>query len=353
MASKAEVDSVKEEVKEVAKASSEWKIADSGVHLAGYGAIGYTDKERNEGSFNMVTFNPIFHYQYKDLFMVEAELEVEVEDDGGTGVALEYATIDWLINDYAVLVAGKFLSPLGQFRQNLHPTWINRFASAPVGFGHDQAAPLAEVGAQLRGGFSIMEQGQANYAAYVGNGPLVEIDSMEGEIEAIESEGLASNADGELAWGGRFGILPVPMLEFGISAAFGDVGPEGEESLLRDYQAYGFDAAYQHGAWDFRGENIRQRVGSKKASAAPDAATFKTWHMQSAYKFLPTKWEVVARYGDYDSPHASQDQEQWGCGANYLFASNAIAKIGFESNNGQRGASTDDDRFLLQLTYGF
>ena len=351
MASKAEVDSVKEEVKQVARDSNEWKIADSSVHLAGYGAVGYTDSENSDGTFNLVTFNPILHYQYKDLFMLEAELEVEVDDTGATEVALEYATIDWLINDYAVLVAGKFLSPLGQFRQNLHPTWINKSASAPPGFGHDQAAPIAEVGVQLRGGFPIMSQGRANYAIYVGNGPLIELDGD--EIEAIEAEGLAGNDDGELVWGGRFGILPIPMLEFGISAAYGDVGPEGEENLLRDYKAYGIDAAYQHGAWDFRGEYIRQRVGSNTASAAPDAATFKTWYAQAAYKFLPSKWEMVARYGDYDSPHASQDQKQWAIGANYLFASNAIAKFGFESNDGLNGESTDDDRFLFQLTYGF
>ncbi|WP_126452716.1 porin [Sulfuriflexus mobilis] len=353
MASKAEVESVKEEVKEVAKASNEWKIADSAVHLAGYGAIGYTDSERSDGTFNQVTFNPIFHYQYKDLFLLEAELEVAVGEDGETEVGLEYATIDWIINDYAVLVGGKFLSPLGQFRQNLHPTWINKFASAPIGFGHDQAAPLAEVGVQLRGGFPIYNQARGNYGVYVGNGPLIEIDAVEGELEAIEAVGLASNADGEFAWGGRFGILPMAGLEFGISGAWGDVGPEGEEGLLRDYKAYGADFAYQYAAFDLRGEYIQQRVGSKATSVAPDAATWKTWYVQAAYKILPTKWELVARYGDYDSPHDSADQEQWGIGANYLFASNAIAKIGFESNDGKNGETTDDDRFLLQLTYGF
>ena len=354
MASKQEIEEVKKEVKEVARAGNEWKIADSAVHLTGYAAVGYTDNEGSDGGFNLVTFNPVFHYQYKDLFLLEAELEIEVEDSGATAVALEYATIDWIINDHAVLVAGKFLSPLGQFRQNIHPTWVNKFASAPVGFGHDQAAPLAEVGVALRGGFNISERGRANYAISVGNGPLIEIDAIEGEIEAIESEGLASNEDGELVWGGRFGILPVPGFEFGVSAAWGDVGPEGEEDLLRDYRAYGVDAAYQPSpAWDFRGEYISQRVGSKAASAAPDSATFKTWYVQGAYKLLPTKWEVVARYGDYDSPHASQDQEQWGVGINYLFASNAIAKFGFESNEGLDGEATDDDRFLIQLTYGF
>jgi len=354
MASKQEVEAVKQEVKEVARTGNEWGISDSVVHLAGYAAVGYTDSERADGGFNLVTFNPIFHYQYKDLFLLEAELEIEVGDDGETEVALEYATIDWIINDHAVLLAGKFLSPLGQFRQNIHPTWVNKFSSAPVGYGHDQAAPLAEVGVELRGGFNVMQSGRANYAVYVGNGPLIELDAGEGEVEAVEAEGLASNADGELVWGGRLGILPVPGLEFGISGAWGDVGPEGEESLLRDYRAFGVDAAYQIGsAWDFRGEYIRQRVGSQAASVAPDAATFKAWYVQGSYKFLPSKWEVVARYGDYESPHASQNQEQWAIGANYLFASNAIAKFGYESNDGLKGAATDDDRFLIQLTYGF
>jgi len=351
MARKSEVDAVKEEVKKVAKDSNEWKVADSAVHLAGYGAVGYSDREGSDGSFSLVTFNPIFHYQYKDLFLLEAELEVGVADNGDTEVGLEYATIDWIINDYAILVAGKFLSPIGQFRQNLHPTWVNKYSSAPPGFGHDQAAPITEVGAQLRGGFPVMNEGRANYAIYIGNGPLIELDGD--EVEAVEAEGFASNDDGELVWGGRFGILPVPGFEVGISAATGEVGPEGEESLLRDYSAFGIDTAYQHGSWDFRGEYIRQRVGSNSASAAPDAATFKAWYAQAAYKFLPSKWEMVVRYGDYDSPHASQNQKQWAIGANYLFANNAIAKFGFESNDGLSGERTDDDRFLFQLTYGF
>ena len=56
--------------------------------------------------------------------------EIEIDDAGETETNLEYLTIDWFINDYMALIAGKFLSPIGQFRQNLHPSWINKLPSA-------------------------------------------------------------------------------------------------------------------------------------------------------------------------------------------------------------------------------
>ncbi len=351
-AGRQEVSELKQEVKEASKSQSEWKRAQSVFHLSGYGAAGYTDVENGDGTFDTASFNPIFHYQYKDLFLLEAELEIAVADTGETETELEYGAIDWFINDYAVLQAGKFLSPIGQFRQNIHPAWINKFASTPPGFGHDGAAPVSEVGIQLRGGFRAGNPWRVTYAAYAGNGPRVELSG--GEIHGIEAEGATSNDDGEPVVGGRVSVLPMPSLEIGLSAAMGDVGPEGEESLLRDYDVYGADAAWRPGkAWDFRGEYVRSEVGSNTASAAPGSAEWSTWYVQGAYRFLPTEWEAVLRYGNFDSPHADDDQEQWGAGINYWFAPNAVAKAGYEINDGLSGEPTDDDRLLLQLSYGF
>lgn len=326
--------------------------AQSAVHLSGYAAVGYTDVENGNGGFNAVSFNPIFHYQYRDLFLLEAELEIAVEDDGTTETALEYGAIDWLISDHAVLQAGKFLSPLGQFRQNLHPAWINKFVSAPPGFGHDGAAPLAEVGVQLRGGYLWGNPSRLNYAVYVGNGPTVEIAGT--EIHGVNSEGSTGNEDDKLVFGGRLGFLPVPSIELGLSGAGGEVGPEGEATLHRDYEVYGADATWQPGkAWDFRSEYVKTKVGAKRESVAPEAAEWETWYVQGAYRFLPGMWEVVLRYGDFDSPHDADDQEQWGGGVNYWFAPNAVAKAGYESNEGNTGNPSDDNRVLLQLAYGF
>lgn len=134
----------------------------STYHLAGYGFVDFVAPQDGDAAFSAASFNPIFHAQYDEKIFFEGELEVEVIDGGETEVNLEYATIGWLFNDHAALVAGRFLSPLGYFRQNLHPAWINRFASAPAGFDHDGAAPSADLGAQIRGGWTTGTIGTFN-----------------------------------------------------------------------------------------------------------------------------------------------------------------------------------------------
>jgi len=393
-ASKQELDAVEEQVKsvkkdvaETKKVHSEWKDATSVVHLAGYGSVGYSDQKTGDGRFDQVQFSPIFHYQYDDLLMLESELEITTAEDGETEVELEYLALDLFANDYLTVVAGKFLSPLGQFRQNLHPSWINKMPSAPPGFGHGGAAPLSEVGLQARGGFPL-GGARANYALYVGNGPEVEVEGVGGEpgadeevhadglvralaeegeaghgegaepeIHAIEAEGRTSDRDGNKVWGGRFGVLPVPGLEVGVSAAAGKVGLFGSEPIPgepdRDYTVLGADFAYQRGPLDVRGEYIEQKVGADPLSMLPDEAKFRTWYVQGAYKFLPTKWEAVVRYGDLTTPEGEGDLEQWAAGINYLFAGNVIAKLAFESNTAADGSAADEDRWLAQFAYGF
>ncbi|GMR09040.1 MAG: hypothetical protein BMS9Abin26_2052 [Gammaproteobacteria bacterium] len=350
---------LRKDVAQTTDVHSEWKGANSAVHLAGYGTVGYTDQESSDGSFNTLSFNPIFHYQYKDLFMLEAELEIETEGDGGTAVELEYASIDWLINDYVALVAGKFLSPLGQFRQNIHPGWVNKLASAPPGFGHDGAAPLSELGVQLRGGYMFENHMRTNYAFYVGNGP--ELESEDGEVHGITAEAFRRDADGNPVWGGRVGFLPVANFEIGVSGATGKARVTTDEALgliasdpARSYSAFGVDMVYTRKALNLRYEYIRQRVANKSASViAPMGGTWRAWYAQAAYRFPSTKWEAVARYTDYNSPHAGQEQEQVAAGVNYWFAGNAVAKVTYESNSGLSGTTTDRDRFLVQLSYGF
>lgn len=72
--------------KKVAEAS-EWKSPNTLIHMSGYADVGYTDSKDSSGSFNVGSFSPIFHFQYRDLVMLESELEFEVEADGGTNVA--------------------------------------------------------------------------------------------------------------------------------------------------------------------------------------------------------------------------------------------------------------------------
>ena len=292
--------------------------------------------------------------------MLQAELEIEVEDDGDTEIALEYMTIDWFMNDYVILQGGKFLSPLGYFRQNLHPSWINKLPTAPTGFGHDQAAPIADVGLQFRGGVPLGDTMFANYSFFVSNGPNeLELNEDGDEIEAVETAGATGNEDDNFLFGGRIGFVPIANVEIGVSGAFGDVGLEDDGFADRDYDVFGVDAFGRWKGLDLRAEYIRQKVGSLAISVAPDSQEWEAWYAQASYKFshIPYKYlrnlEAVVRYSDYDSNHADQRQEQWTLGLNYLIAPQAIAKMGYEFNDGLDGEPTDEDRLLIQLSYGF
>ena len=338
------------------QSASEWKNTTSVTHLAGYGSAGYVNSENGPDAF-VGNFNPIFHFQYNDLVLWESELEFEIGEDGETEVALEYSTIDFFLNDNLIFLAGKFISPLGNFRQNIHPSWINKLPSAPPGFGHDGAAPLAEVGFQLRGGAGFGERRKVTYAAYVGMGPQLE--GEDGEVHGIDTDGFAGDPDGQKVLGGRVSLLPIPKLEIGVSGAFGDVavvendGVEIEDDPLRDYNVLGIDASYQWQNFDFRAEYIEQYVADSAQSVAAEGGTWETWYAQGAYKFGQAKWEGVLRYTDYTSPHANKSQEQWAVGLNYLLTPNAMVKLGYEFNEGLAGEVTDDDRWLLQIAYGY
>jgi hypothetical protein len=351
-ATKEDVEQLKQDVASVTAEATEWKNSDSVVHLAGYGDATYSDSQNGNGAFSAIRYNPILHYQYKDLFLMEVEFETLIDKAGATDFALEYGTLDVFLNDYMTLLAGKFLSPLGQFRQNGHPSWINKLPTAPIGFGHGQAAPNADIGLELRGGIPLGDNARfVNYAVYTANGPVLDI--VGDEIKEIHTGGVTSNDDDELVFGGRMGFLPIPMLEIGFSGATGKVAGKDESNATRDYDVYGIDFNYKHNNLRLLSEYVKQKVGSTSTSSAPDSASWDAFYAQASYRFMPTSWEGVLRYGDYNSPYNDQDQTQWALGVNYLFSSNAMAKFAYNFNDGNSGTTADDDVFQAQLSYGF
>ncbi len=339
------------------KSANEWKNTSAVTHISGYAAAGFTSEKNGTDSFDLVNFNPIFHFQYGDLVMWESELEVRVADNGETEVGLEYSAINIFLNDYVAFVAGKFISPLGNFRQNVHPAWINKLPSAPSGFGHDGAAPSAEVGFQLRGGMTFGEQSRFTYAAYIGNGPKLE--GVGGELHGIETGGFAGDKDDEKIIGGRISFLPVPKLELGFSGAFGDAAVVENDGLdlvddpSRAYTVLGADLMYRWNNFGFLGEYIQQDIADNASSLIPMGGKWESWYLQSAYRFAATKWEGVLRYTDYTSPHPDESQEQWTLGVNYLLTPNSALKVAYEVNDGLAGAETDNNRWLLQVAYGY
>jgi len=343
-----------EQLQQQVAQAEEWKSPNTLIHMAGYADVNYVNVDTNagsEGSFSTGTFAPIFHYQYQDKIMLEAEVAFKVNDMGETEVDMEYFTIDYFMNDNATLIMGRFLSPLGQFRQNLHPSWINKLPSAPQGFGHGGAAPLADVGIQVRGGFKIGSSINANYAVYTGNGVAAEVDGD--EIEEAHSPGFNADLDGDKNYGGRFGMyLPASKVDLGFSWAMGKSAEIADLptdfTIKRDWDFIGADFTWRLGGLDVRGEYVKQSY-SERADNSSGGADFDAVYVQAAYRFPSTKWEVVARTSTYNAPGDTLDRTT--AGVNYLFASNVIAKVAYETND--NNAKTANDRLLVQMAYGF
>ncbi|MCG6871429.1 MAG: hypothetical protein LJE84_03985 [Gammaproteobacteria bacterium] len=351
-ATKEDVQAAKEEVAKVVHEHSEWKNAKSVVHLAGYGDATFVAPKGEDSHFE-ATFNPIFHFQFGDKLMMESEIEMELNEDGDADVVLEYAALDYFLNDNATIVAGRFLSPIGQFRQNGHPTWINKLPAHPIGFGDGGAALLNDIGVEVRGGFSTGDSSSMNYAAFLANGPELRFEEGDDGLEPeMASEGYPQDPGNNKIVGGRIGVRPVPHFEVGVSGGVGQVPvSEGGELVegepQRDWHVVGADASYQSGQnIDLRTEWIRQEVDADASSAMfPDKLTWEAWYAQAAYKALPSNFEGVVRYGRLDTPSFSE--KQWTFGINYLFASNIISKFAYEMND------ESPDRWLAQLSYGY
>lgn len=342
-------------------AAAEEAIADAPVpdpfmlfHLGGFVDASFVKTQGVGKPIGSFTVAPIFHLQFGERIFFEAELELEGDDRGESEAAMEYADINFLINDYAALVVGRFLSPLGNFAPNSHPSWINKLASTPVGFGHGGAATGVDFGVQVRGGKAFTSGQSVNYAVYMGNGAQLALE--DGDALDLGKEGQTSDPDGERVGGGRVGWLPFPALEVGVSVARGNVklDPAPVSDLpepARDYRVDGFDATWRPTqALDLRAEWIRQKIGAAAGSLVPDAAVWRAWFVQGAYRFGADKWEAVARYGDSLTPHGESTLKQTAFGINYLGIGKTVIKLTWELNDAE-DEDANADRLLLQFAY--
>lgn len=357
--------------------------SDTKFHVAGYADATFevvSSMGDMATSFSTARFNPAFLFQHKELVLLEAEAEISVDDDGETEVELEYAQADLFIHDNLTLVLGQFLSPVGQFQERLHPSWINRMADAPPGFGHDGVQPTSELGIMARGGISIGGS-LVTYAVAIGNGPTV---AHEGGV-VLEASGADDNSNKAVS--GRLGFLPVPYLEVGGSFLVGDVSGVADEmdaapdpmSALPPSSAnvtlWGADAAYTRGAWDVRAEYLNATrdtiatsfAGSSGVEVLPEL-NLEAWYAQIAFSLsgvtshpVLQKFEPAVRYGEYDVNGLDELAEEAAerridVGVNYWIAPSIVARgvVGWRDFTARPvGEPSSETRYSLQFAYGF
>jgi hypothetical protein len=193
--------------------------------LRGYAHSGL-EWDTHSSSFVGGSFNPIFLWKQSEKLLFESEIEMEYENNE-TNIFLEYANLSYLYNKYITLRFGKILVPFGIFSARLHPRWINRLPSAPLGFGHDGVGPSSDLGIEIRGAIPIRNI-RFGYAVYTTNGPSLS-DGSKNPVEAgkLKYSNIPDNNNNK-AVGGRFSVLPfhTSSLEVGVSGQYATVGDD-------------------------------------------------------------------------------------------------------------------------------
>jgi hypothetical protein len=340
-------------------------------HLGGAAKVDFTASNMSgqHDAFVGAEFAPIFLIGYKDLLLFEAETEITSQDDGHTKVELEFANLNLNVADWLTFTVGKFLSPIGDFQQHTHPSWINKLPDRPAGFNEDGGnLALGDVGIMARGAIPVGSM-IVDYAVFVGNGPRLSDEPEEGVL--LEGFGGGDN-NGNKAVGGRIGIRPLPYISIGFSAMSSKVsGTEGSSGIVStgSYNLEDIDAAFTKGNWDIRGEYVRAHVDSFNSAFDPadptvmiDATTWHSWYVQAAYRLagianseILGNLEPVFRYSSQSvrgfSDFGAGAEDRWTVGLNYWFAPSLVLKTAYENRNFKNEPTADV--FRAAFAFGF
>jgi hypothetical protein len=339
--------------------------------VTGYASAGYVNF-RSESTFT-AGINPIFVFRINDRIFVESEVELGLESEDGEGsteVNLEYANINFIINDYLTVTAGKFLTPFNQFPERLHPSWINKLPDFPIVYDEEAGlVPFSSLGVEVRGAVPVRPGGWDSklvYAAYVANGPSL-VDDDPDAAGNLNFDNFTDNNDAKSV-GGRLGFIPVPELEVGASVQWGQVDDDVDALLL------GVDASYIKeidplmGTIEARVEWVWSRVDTvtfdETGAGGFGPLRYKNnrngGYAQLAYR--PTRSdnrvvrnvELVGRFDTIHVPEAApgaQTDTRLTLGVDYWLTPNVVLKAAYQFDSPEHGPH--DNGLMLQAAVGF
>ncbi len=331
----------------------------------------------DEFTFDAGGFNPLFIYRQSDRLLFESEVEFELEG-GDIELGIGYANMSYLLSKTVTLRVGKLLVPFGTFIPNLHPAWINKVPTAPLGAGHSGILPTSDLGVELRGG-AYLGNLKVSYSVYAVNGSQLNDGEEEPEEAGIVHHAISQDNNKSKTLGGRLGIFPFSnsSLELGFSGMYGKVGAKDTE--LEDIAAlhYAFDLSYVKtlaqlsSVIDIKAQYSGVNVDDVNYPDHENPGGFvtfdnssSTWFAQLAIRpalvennFL-RNLEFVGRYSQIKTPEGSEwevDDSQMDIGINYWLDWRTVLKTSYRISNGAAGHDGESigDAFFVQWAIGF
>lgn len=365
---------------------NDFKSSNTQFMIRGFGDVGFNSFNINgekNSTFNAGGFSPIFLFKQSDRLMFESELELS-QSAGSLDIGLEYADVMYVLNDYMTVRAGKFLVPFGTFMERLHPSWVNRMPTKPLGFGHDGIAPMSGVGVELRGAFRVGAS-TMNYSFYTTNGPTLK--TPDG-VEPMESgmlmfENLKDNNNNR-AFGSRIGLLPFSdsSTEIGFSYySTSKIGTKGTvfENLGAKLFAFDFSFVKQipiiGGIVDVKSQYAKSKIDNITYTVEETPGVFEDLifnNINSSYygqlSYRPSMFEnnfvknleLVGRFSKLETPVGSgfaTNKKEFSIGLNYWLTWHSLIKLNYQNITGEGGHDVvgkfNEKAFFINWAIGF
>lgn len=347
--------------------------------LGGYMDFEVTDcngsaKDCSDGlEFDQVRFIPFIYSEVTERIVVAAEIEFEnggpQNNQGNGDVKIEFATFDYLIEDWMNFRAGILLSPLGRFNL-LHDSPLNDLTQRPMVSRFILPSTLSESGLGFYGTFYPTRLSKVDYEVYVVQGFDGETKELFNEADGVSKSKGSQKSDNNDSKSllARVAVSPFLGVEVGGSIHHGKWDDAGKKDLT----ITAVDWTLQRGPFEIIGESawahiqggdgaptgagVTGKVGTSTAGTPP--RNMAGFYVQGNYHFMPailkrmapthftdaSTFTAVIRYGEADTNTDSSinrsDFKRLTLGGNFRPIEDTAFKLSYTFNDEEAG-STD------------
>jgi hypothetical protein len=260
---------------------------------------GYIDMEyinrKNQGNskFDQHRLVPFIYADVSDRVKIAAEIEIE----HGEELKIEFATIDYLIQEPLNLRAGIILVPLGKFNL-LHDSPLRDLTERPIVTRRIIPSTLHQPGIGSYGTFYPTALSKLDYEFYVLNGftnafggednpdNTSNINAKNGIRSARSNNTDFDNNNGK-SLVGRVAFSPLLGVEIGGSGFYGNYGTRKKDKL----SIVALDWTFQRGPFELIGESawahIKNNDENQDGTKNGNPKKMQGYYIQGNYHFLP------------------------------------------------------------------
>jgi hypothetical protein len=275
--------------------------------VGGYVDVMYNNLSRqnldnpSRHSFGQQRLVPFIYADITDHVKFATEIEMErggtnAPQTGDGSMQIEFAQIDYLVNEPINIRAGLLLMPVGKFNL-LHDSPLNDLVDRPMVSRIVIPSTWFEAGAGIYGSLYPSSRSKLDYEVYVVNGMSQTAGGIT-DLGVRSARGSVSrDRDDNKAVVGRLAFSPILGIEVAGSGFHGHYKPSAGAVEAGRISIFALDWTLQRGPFEIIGESAWSRISNNNATGVAGSpigpAGMQGYYIQGNYHFMPEflkKW---------------------------------------------------------------